>query len=243
MATVSATTSAPPAAVPASPPVFPRVWISEMVSIPSNVVDLDSFCSWICSDEGPQRGQFSYLAGTIWVDLSMEEMYTHNQVKTEFSRVLSNLVRETGRGRFLADGMLIRNGSAILSTEPDGTFVSFQALQSGAVQRIQGARRGVHQLEGSPEMTLEVVSSTSVQKDTVELRDLYYKAGILEYWVVDVRDPAQIHFDILRHGARGYTTTRRQAGGWLRSGVFGKSFLLTQTTDPLGDPLYTLAMR
>ena len=34
-------------------------------------------------------------------------------------------------------------------------------------------------------MTLEVVSSSSVRKDTVDLRDRYYKAGILEYWLVD----------------------------------------------------------
>ena len=66
---------------------------------------------------------------------------------------------------------------------------------------------------------------------------------VLEYWLVDVRDPAHPQFDILRHGARGYTATRRQAGGWLRSGVLARLFHLSQTTDPLGDPKYTLAVR
>jgi len=32
---------------------------------------------------------------------------------------------------------------------------------------------------GSPEMTLEVISPTSVEKDTVHLRRLYWKAGYL----------------------------------------------------------------
>lgn len=33
------------------------------------------------------------------------------------------------------------------------------------------------------------------------------------------------------------------AGGWLRSNVFDRSFQLTQTTDPLGHPLYVLNVR
>jgi len=35
----------------------------------------------------------------------------------------------------------------------------------------------------------------------------------------------------------------RTQGGWAKSAVFGKSFRLTEQTDPLGHPDYTLAVR
>ncbi len=242
MATVSTPEiSATPA--PVSSRGQPRIVISEQVSIPSDIVDLESFCLWRCSDEAPEKLKISYLGGTIWVDVTMEAMYTHNQVKAEISRVLGNLVREMVQGLFLVDGMLLRNDAADLSTEPDGCYVSYRALETGRAQRHTERLPDVYQLDGSPEMTLEVVSSSSVRKDTVDLRDRYYKAGILEYWLVDARSTSELQFDILRHGANGYTKIRRQAGGWLRSNVFGKSFRLSQTSDPLGDPLYTLEVR
>jgi Uma2 family endonuclease len=91
-------------------------------------------------------------------------------------------------------------------------------------------------------MVLEVVSTTSERKDTMTLRDLYWRAGIPEYWLVDARgeEPA---FAILRHGARGYAATRPQAGGWLRSRVFGRSFRFSQRPGPLGHPQYSVEVR
>src|SRR5207245_349957 len=117
----------------------------------------------------------------VWVDPSMEELYTHNLVKTEITIVVGSLVKADASGHFLADGMLVRNTEADLSTEPDGIFVSYEALRSGRVVRVQGKKPGCWILEGTPEMVLEVVSATSVEKDTVELRELYWQAGIPEY--------------------------------------------------------------
>ena len=91
-------------------------------------------------------------------------------------------------------------------------------------------------------MVLEVVSASSVQKDTVTLRELYAKAEVAEYWLIDARDDPP-RFDVLRLGDNGYTPTRRQSGGWLRSPVFGRSFRFTRQADPLGHPLYTLDVR
>jgi Uma2 family endonuclease len=89
---------------------------------------------------------------------------------------------------------------------------------------------------------LEVVSPSSVPKDTVELRDRYAEAGIAEYWLVDAREePAR--FDVLRLTVRGYAATRRQSGGWLRSAVFGRSFRLGRDADLLGHPQFTLDVR
>jgi Uma2 family endonuclease len=90
-------------------------------------------------------------------------------------------------------------------------------------------------------MVLEVVSESSVQKDYEQLREAYWEAGIQEYWLVDARKEP-LKFDILRHAPGGYVATRRQKG-WVRSAVFGKSFQLSQATNDLGHPEFTLAVR
>ncbi len=83
----------------------------------------------------------------------MENLYRHNGVKTQFTIRLGALVESLGRGIWISDGMLLRNSSADLSTEPDGMFVSYDALRSGRVQRIEGESAGCLQLHGSPEMS------------------------------------------------------------------------------------------
>jgi Uma2 family endonuclease len=120
-------------------------------------------------------------------------------------------------------------------------FVSQETIQSDRVQLIQGWEEGHVELEGSPDMVLEVVSASSVHKDTVILRQAYWQAGIREYWLVDARQQP-VRFDILRHAAKGYVATRKR-DGWIKSAVFDKSFQLTQRANALGHPEYTLAVR
>jgi Uma2 family endonuclease len=94
---------------------------------------------------------------------------------------------------------------------------------------------------GSPDMVLEVVSPSSRQKDTVILRDLYWRAGVREYWLAERRHQ-DVTFDILRHGARGYSAARKQAG-WVKSSLLGRSFKLIREPDDEAGPVYTLAVQ
>lgn len=214
---------------------------SDVVRIPDWVEDLDSFRRWMRCEEFPESGRICYLDGEIWVDMSKEQIFSHNQVKNEFNIVVGGLVKQARIGRYFPDGLLITNPEANLVSRPDGAFVSQAALQSGRVRLIAGAQGGYVELEGSPDMTLEVVSTSSVEKDTVILPDLYWQSGILEYWLVDARGKSP-RFDILRRRPKGYVTTRGRAG-WLKSSVFAKSFRLTQRADPLGHPDFTLEVR
>jgi Uma2 family endonuclease len=216
------------------------VVLEERIRIPECVVDLQSFRRWACSDEFPDRGRFSHLKGELWVDLMPEQLFTHNQVKVEFATVVFGLLKHDRRGRFFGDRTLVTNVDAGLSTEPDGTFVSFESVRQGRVQLVEGVE-GFVELEGTPDMVLEVVSASSVEKDTVVLRELYWQAGIPEYWLVDARGQ-RLRFEILRRRRDGYVETRKQ-DGWLRSVVFGKSFRLSSQLDELGHPEYTLAIR
>src|SRR5437868_4478342 len=112
--------------------------ISDSVRIPKSITDLASFRRWAYSDSFPEQGRISYLKGEIWVDLSMEQLFSHNQVKAQYGMVLGGLAASGGRGYYFPDGALLSNPEADLSTEPDGLFVSYEAIRTGRVRLIKG---------------------------------------------------------------------------------------------------------
>ena len=217
------------------------VLYDESVDIPSGIDDLAAFRRWAHSDGFPTTGRICFLNGRVWVDMSKEQVFTHNQLKQEFNLVVGGLVKSQGLGRFFPDGLLITNDRAQLACQPDGTFVSRKSLKSGRVHLVEGEKEGFLELEGTPDMVLEVVSASSVEKDTEILPELYWRAGIPEYWLVDARK-ARLEFEIFRYGADGYAAARKQ-GGWIKLRVFGKSFRLSQRIDDAGNPEYSLAVR
>src|SRR5689334_6664609 len=95
-----------------------------VVRIPPWVQDLASFRRWLHSDDFPETGRVCFLRGDVWVDLSKEQLFSHNQVKAEFGCVLANLIKAGRLGRFVPDGMMLSNVGADLSCQPDGAFVS-----------------------------------------------------------------------------------------------------------------------
>ena len=210
----------------------------EQIRIPSWVVDLESFRRWSDDDAFPETGRISFLKGDVCVDMSKEQLFSHNEVKSELNTVLRVLVRANQMGRYFTDGAFLSNVEAEVSDQPDGLFVSSASLQRERVRIIEGRTEGHVELEGSPDMVLEVVSRSSVEKDTVLLRQAYAEAGIREYWLVDARQEP-LHFDILRRTARGYAASRRRAG-WVSSEVFDHWFRLTQQAASDGFPAFTL---
>jgi Uma2 family endonuclease len=217
------------------------VEIAGQLRIPAGITDLASYRRWTHSDDFPQRGRFAYLAGTIWVDLSMEQAYSHNAVKTTTTRVLDGLARSTRLGRYFSDGMQLSIPAVDLTTVPDGMFITYDAFTRGRVVEVTSVRQvGVVEFEGVPDMVLEVVSHYSLEKDTVTLPPLYQRAGIVEFWRVDARH--ELTFEIFRLVGGVYQPTR-QPDGWCRSDLFGRSFRLTQGSDPAGKPEFDLEER
>lgn len=212
----------------------------ESITIPEWVSDHESFRLWARSEDFPERGRICFLRGEKWVDMSKEQLFTHNQVKNEIAFVLTGLAKRCG-GTYFPDGVLLSHAAAELSSQPDGIFVSEVCLDSGRVSLIEGEEAGFVELAGTPDMVLEVVSTSSVKKDKITLLELYWDAGISEYWIVDVRED-RCEFDILRRGAKGYQAVRK-TGGWLKSTVFDGAFRLSRTADKRGNPVFTLATR
>jgi Uma2 family endonuclease len=208
---------------------FHEIVINGDVHIPPWVTNHDSFRRWAFSDDFPERGQFAFLAGKLWVDLSMETDF-HNQIKTVITVVVGSIVLNESLGRFYGDGMLLTDRAFGLSHEPDAMFVSYDRIEKGLAVLKKGDKS--MELSGAPDMALEVISESSVEKDTIDLIGLYARAGITEYWLVD-STIATPEIMIMRLVAGKYAAARK-TGGWVKSNVFGRSFRLTCRKDANG---------
>jgi Uma2 family endonuclease len=213
---------------------------SRRVSIPGWVTDINAFRRWLDEDDLPEEARVWWLKGEVWIDMSKEQIFTHNRVKLVIAVALENLARQENLGIMLTDGMLLSNFAADISGNPDGLFLTNETLNSDRVRLIEGREGGYVELQGSPDMVLEVLSKSSEEKDEVVLKRAYHEAGVREYWLIDVRKG--VRFDVFRHTARGYVTSRKQEG-WVKSNVFGKSFRLLVHQGPGGHPDYTLEVR
>jgi len=216
------------------------ITVGDRVRIPSSVCDFESFALWTHSGNYPERGGVAYLDGEIWVDLTMEELITHNLVKSEFAFAIMSALRENPVGEFIADRMLLTNATAQLSTEPDGMVLSWQSLESSRVQAIAGKEHGFIELRGSPDLALEIVSDSSRRKDFVTLRDLYFQAGVDEYWLVDVRGDTP-YFRILTRGDDQFHAASE--GDWQTSPLLCREFQLVRQLDPKRHARYTVEWR
>jgi hypothetical protein len=106
------------------------------VQIPKGVKSLSSFRRWANSDEFPDSGRICFLDGEVWVDMSQEQFFSHNQLKNELAFVLTGLAKKGELGRYVPDGMMLSNSLANLSSKPDGAFVSEESFESSRVRLI-----------------------------------------------------------------------------------------------------------
>jgi Uma2 family endonuclease len=204
------------------------------LEIPEWVVSLAAFRRWTDEPGFPEKGNIWWLRGGVWADMSKEQLFTHLAIKGVIFAVLRNLVDDADFGLMLPDGLLLTNENAGVSGNPDATFITHESLADGRAVLIKGKREGYTEVQGSPDMVLEVVSQRSELKDCTLLREDYFTAGVREYWLVDARkDPAS--FEILKRGTTAFTSTRAQAG-WVKSSVFSKSFRLVIGKDRSGNP-------
>jgi Uma2 family endonuclease len=171
--------------------------------------------------------------------MSPERIGSHSAVKVEMTSVLYRLVQAGDLGVFLPDGTLVINRAADIANEPDALFIAEETLTSGRACLVPAADgRDFVEVEGSPDMTLEVISPSSVGKDTILLRDRYYRAGVSEYWLVDARWD-DLRFDILQRTSTLYEPVE-PVDGWLNSSVFARKFRLDRQLDRFGLWVYTL---
>ena len=97
--------------------------------------------------------------------------------------------------------------------------------QNGQVQLVvsPGDSTRFTELQGAPDLVVEIVSDSSVSKDSTRLPAAYWHAGIPEFWLIDARGDQLVH-TIYRHGHAGFDPATRDLDGYQRSEIFGCSF-------------------
>ncbi|HUT13747.1 MAG TPA: Uma2 family endonuclease [Thermoguttaceae bacterium] len=221
------------------------VVLEEMLEIPLDLQSLADFRRWANSDDFPEHGRIDFLAGRIEVDMSPEDFFCHGTLKVELVRVLSQHVKDAGSGHLVTDRTRISSPEADLSAEPDVVFVSQESLDTGRARLVSaaGGRPGRYvELEGAPDLVVEIVSDRSAVKDTQRLPRAYFKAGIREFWLVDARTEPLV-FLIHQPGQAGYQAVEADSEGFQRSAVLACRFRLDGRRDAQGRWTFDLRKR
>jgi len=218
----------------------PGLTIEDRVTIPSTALDHRGYRAWVMSDDYPNGLRTTYVEGEVLVEMSPEAGEAHNKVKTALTIAIGAFVREHDLGEVYSDGMLLTHQEAGLSTEPDLCFVSWAAVADGRVrlQPREGNQSDYIELVGAPDLVVEIVSDSSVRKDTRLLHDIYGRAGVREYWLIDARGD-EIQFQIFSNTESGFVAS---AGPSLpqESGVLGDRWQLTRSRNRAGRFNYAL---
>ncbi len=217
------------------------VIFEERVEIPF-FHSLSEFRAWALSDDFPERGRIDYIGGRIEVDMSPENLFFHGSIKTEVVGELRDVVRSAGGGYLFSDRTRVSSPDADLSAEPDVVYLSAETIDSGRVRLVPsagGEPDSYVELEGAPDLVVEIVSDSSVAKDTKRLPISYWRAGIAEYWLVDARRE-RVLFRIDARGADGYGPAPVDGEGFQLSTVFGRRFRLERRRDARGRWVFDL---
>jgi Uma2 family endonuclease len=213
------------------------VIFQELIEVPLTMRSLADFRQWALSDDFPETGRIDFVAGKIEVDMAPEEFFCHGGVKTEFARVLSHRVKKERLGYLQIDRTRISCPQADLSVEPDIVVISYETFASGRARLVPKA--GHHadryiEVEGTADLVVEVVSDSSVKKDTRRLPEAYFLAGVREFWLADARGETPI-FIIHRRGPDGFEPVAADADGFQHSSVLGCRYRLDAARDAAGN--------
>jgi Uma2 family endonuclease len=221
------------------------VVFQELVEVPLGIESFADFRRWALSEQFPERGRIDYLGGRIEVDMSPEDLFAHGTPKGEIHAVLYQLVKQNSLGYCFTDRARVSCPTAQVSVEPDVVFVSTAAIQAGRVRlnpKAGGEQGRFVELEGPPDLIVEIVSDSSVTKDTKRLPEHYYRAGVPEFWLVDARS-SELVFQIHRPGDDNDVAALCDESGFQHSAVMDRLFRLDRRMDRLRNWIYDLAVK
>jgi len=206
---------------------MPNILYEDQILVPAGIEDLESFRRWTYQDDFPESGRIDYIGGNIEIDISPEQLFAHGRLKTEFVTVFGSLI-EKSDWLIVSDQTRIASVPGDLSAEPDVVLLSRQAIQTRRVILTPKANRpnDYIEIEGPPELVVEVVSDSSVQKDLKRLPPAYFAAGIDEYWIADARGD-DLRFVIHHRGSASFEAAAVD-DGWQTSSVLNTEFRLTR---------------
>ena len=202
--------------------------------IPAAALTFDGFRAWAQSEDFPETGRIDFLAGCVEAEISPEELGTHGLVKAAIALGLGILNSERRLGHLFIDKARVSSPEAQLSVEPDLVVVFSDSLREGRTRFRSWSARNPERLteiEGAVDLAVEVVSNSSVRKDTKILPPLYARAGVPELWIADARGK-DLRFEIHTLESGAYVRMEPDAEGWLHSPRLGVSFRLVRHPAP-----------
>ena len=229
----------------ASASVATGVVFEELVEVPLAVRSLDDFRRWALSDDFPESGRIDFIDGKIEVDMAPEDIFCHGTLKTEIAGITARKVKRSRLGLLLIGRTRITSPKVGLSVEPDIVFLSHEAIRSGRVRltpKSSGKPGRYVEIEGPPDLVVEIVSDSSVTKDTRRLPAAYFRAGVREFWLADAR--GEMPFLVIhRLGPSGFEPAPAGADGFQPSAVLGCRYRLDAARDADGNWEYDLRER
>ena len=145
------------------------VLLEDHVEIPLGIRNLFDFRQWALSEDFPQQGRIDYVAGKIEVDMSPEDLFTHGTLKSQVSSKIEQRVGELDIGHTFVAETRISSIPGDVSSEPDVVVSTFDAIDSGRVcftPKASGEEGRYVEVEGGPDLVVEIVSDSSETKDT-----------------------------------------------------------------------------
>jgi Uma2 family endonuclease len=218
------------------------VLIEEQVEIPLGIACLADFRQWALSDDFPERGRIDFIAGRIEVDMSPEDLFTHGTLKSEIAGEIKDRANQLDLGHTLIAETRVSSVAGDLSAEPDIVLISYAAIDQGRVRLIPKASGGEDryvEVEGGPDLVVEIVSDSSVKKDNERLPAAYFAAGVREYWLLDAR-AEQLVFQVYHRGASSFEPTSIDQEGFQSSEVLRGSYRLDRDRHARGHWIYRL---
>ena len=217
------------------------VRIEETIEIPPGIDSLEKFRQWALSDDFPEIGRIDYIqgvidvngvvvdAGMVEVELMPERMISHSDVKAAVARRLTERVLDSDLGKVCIDGMRFSTLESSISCEPDVFVLLHETIESGEVvlTPASGGTADFIEIQGGPDLVIEIVSPSSVAKDTRRLPPAYFAAGVREYWLIDARGE-DLQFQIFRRGESGFVENDVDAEGFQDSDVLDRRYRLTR---------------
>lgn len=201
--------------------------------IPPTAFTWCGFRQWVRSPEIPSTCRLSFIDGAIFIDASPQRLNSHIAVRGALMAGVGGYVRDRELGLWISGRVPVSNEGAALSTEPDRVFVAYESLRSGGVRLVPTPDgEDADELEGTPDLVCEVIGPTTEHRDNVSLRASYHRAGIPEFWLIDVRGD-ELAVDVPRREPDGYGSVP-MVDGWLTSPILGGRFRLERVRSGSG---------
>lgn len=212
--------------------------------IPADAHTLDGFLRWEDSETYPRYGRIDFLGGRLFIDMAAAELHSHETLKSQLGLAIGTIVRGQNLGRFYIENTRYVSPESDSGVEPDVLVCLYDSIRAGRLRFVESERDAARCMfvEGSADLVAEIVSNSSVGKDTNELRNRYFAAGVREYWILDARG-MRMTFDLLIRGDDDWREAAPDAEGFRRSVVLGRRFRVDRVTDAVGLPDYDVQFR